>query len=318
MRTLLALLILSPMLLSGCTVQDETLILAFLQPDDAVAPSEDPQRLADALAAATGRPVELYYVDSVEIALQAVESRQADAAFVDGTAGWFGWQRLGLEVAAAALDDGRPYYEAVAWVRANSTFTTMADLEGADSCHTGLLKSAGTFMPLGWLMRNGLVERVGPDELSSIEPTLDAFFGTVGMPGSDAEPYGGYQGALRCLSEGAGDVAFGKDTTPATYCDDAPASWCLNLDEYRELANLGRVPSHPVMVDPQLDPVKKTDLVDALVALGASEDGSAVLKDVLGSAGFVAVGGSQEHLGDYAANLEHVPGMSEYVDAQVR
>lgn len=318
---LLASLLLAP-LLAGCTAEnDPVLRLAFTQPDDALEPAKRPERLAQAIANLTGRQTEVYFVQDAELALQAVQSGQADAAFVDAAAGWFAWKRLGLDAAAAFLEsDGRPYYVASAWVLNASAPQSMADLRGADSCHTGLLKSAGTFMPLGWLVREGLATRVGPDETASIEPTLDAYFGEVHMPPSDSDPYGNYQGALRCLSEGKGDVAFGKDTTPATFCGPGAAnraSWCLALADYREVQAFGQVPSHPVMVGAISD-AKRSDLVDGLVELSATDGGKALLQSVLGTKGVVPVDSAEAHLGQYAANIEHVPGMTAYVQGQIQ
>jgi ABC-type phosphate/phosphonate transport system substrate-binding protein len=323
MRVVLLAALLAAPLLAGCTADsDPVLRLAFTQPDDALEPAKHPQRLADAIQAATGRETRVYFVQSTELALQAVHSGQADAAFVDGAAGWFAWQRFGLDAVAATLEsDGRTYYVASAYVLANSTYQSMADLRGADSCHTGLLKSAGTFMPLGWLIREGLAARIGPDEITSIVPTLDEYFGTVHMPPSDADPYGNYQGALRCLSEGKGDVSFGKDTTPATFCaaNVTPrAAWCLDLAEYREVARFGRVASHPVMANPDLAADKRADLVAGLVALTSTTEGKAILKSVLNSNGMVPVDGSRAHLGEFGANVQHVPGMSKYVEGQIR
>lgn len=319
--TTLCLGLLTTAAFAGCTAQEDPILrLAFTQPDDAMEPAKRPERLAEALQAATGRQTQIYFVDNTELALQAVAAGQADAAFVDGSAGWFAWKRLGLDAAAAHLEsDGRPYYIASAWLLNASQYRSMEDLRGADSCHTGLLKSAGTFMPLGWLVREGLVARVGPDDVSSIVPTLDAFFGTPRVPPSDSDPYGNYQGALRCLSEGLGAVSFGKDTTPKSFCAATVAnraSWCRNLTEYREVVQFGRVPSHPVMVG-DLPADKREDLVNGLVGLSATEDGKSVLQSVLGTKGVVAVESAQAHLGDYAEALQHVPGMSVYVQSQI-
>lgn len=321
MRAFLLVALLAAPLLAGCTADaDPVLRLAFTQPDDALAPAKHPQRLADAIENATGRKTEIYFVGSTELALQAVDAGQADAAFVDAAAGWFAWKRFGLEAAAAQLEsDGRSYYVASAWVRNESAYQSMDDLRGKNSCHTGLLKSAGTFMPLGWLVKEGLATRVGPDEVASIQPTLDSYFGTVNMPPNDADPYGNYKGALRCLSEEKGDVAFGKDTTPATFCGPAVtdrASWCLDRAEYRELQQFGRVPSHPVMVG-DLPADKRVDLVDGLVGLSSTEEGKAVLSSVLGTKGVVRVDSTEAHLGDYADTIQHVPGINAYVEGQV-
>lgn len=194
----------------------------------------------------------------------------------------------------------------------------MEDLRGKDSCHTGLLKSAGTFMPLGWLMEQGLVSRVGPDEITSIEPTLDAFFGTPRIPRSDSDPYGNYAGAMRCLSEGLGEVAMVKDTTPVTFCGDSAnrPSWCRPLSEYRLLQEFGRVPSHPIMVG-NISDSKKENLVDGLVELGTTEEGRLLLQSILGTKGVNPVESTEAYLGEYATNVKNVPGMTEYAVGQI-
>ncbi len=320
MRAILCYALLAVPLLAGCTSEpDQVLSLAFAQPDDSLAPAKHPEQLAAAIEQATGRQTRLYLVENTELALQAVSAGQADAAFVDGAAGWFAWQRFGLAVAATSLEsDGRPYYIASAWVVNSSSYQAVADLRGADSCHTGLLKSAGTFMPLGWLIGNGYVSRVGSDEVTSIVPTLDAFFGTVTMPASDAETYGNYAGALRCLSDGTGDVAFGKDTTPASFCAGAaPQSWCLPVNDYRKLVEFGRVPSHPVMVG-DMPEAKRTDLVRGLIALSKTPEGSQILQQVLGTKGIVAIESTEAHLGEFAEAVQHVPGMSRYVEGALQ
>ena len=56
---------------------------------------------------------------------------------------------------------------------------------------------------------------------------------------------------LECLSEGYGDVAFAKDSTPGGYCaNDDPTQneeWCLDISEYIALPKFGSSPSHSIM-----------------------------------------------------------------------
>ncbi|MCA1819771.1 MAG: PhnD/SsuA/transferrin family substrate-binding protein, partial [Halobacteriales archaeon] len=266
------LALLSIPLLAGCASDDRSLRIAFSAPDEALAPPQRPARLADALTELTNRTTRVYEVTESDLLVQSVAAGQADAAFVDTASGWYGWKWLGIDVAAATLEiDGRPYYVASAWVLNGSAYHSMADLRGARSCHTGLLTSEGTFMPLAWMLDEGLVSKAGhPDEIASIEPIFAAFFtGGARIPHNEADPYGNYQGALRCLSEGLGDVAFVKDTTPATYCGPGNAArpaWCKDLGEYRRLQGFGEVPSHPLIVSPHLLPEKRQDLVRGLLA----------------------------------------------------
>lgn len=312
-------LLLAGTLAAGCTTTDDTVRLAFTVKDDDLGSPKDPNHLATALANATGRDVRIFQVDNTEAALEAVRAGQADAAIVDGTAAWVAWKVLGLEAIAAQKEsDGRTHYVATAYVLQDSPYRSMADLRGADSCHTGLMKSAGMFMPLGWLVKEGLAPVVGNrDDVASIQPTVEAYFGTATIPASDNAPYGNYQGAMECLSKGVGDVAFVKDTTPATFCaPDAkggPRDWCLPMDKYRKLQEFGRVPSHVVMVSP--GSAVKGVLASALEQVGTSEP--AVLKSVLNTGGFVGVT-TQEHLGEWSDVIAHVPGMSSYAQGQIK
>ncbi len=298
---------------AGC-VEDDELRLAFVTTDDDLAADKNPERLADWIGEHSGHPTKIHWVSNTEAVLSALNSGQVDAAFVDGAAAWFAWQRFGMDLVAADLNsDGRAYYQAVAVVRADSDYASMADLAGARSCHTGLLKSAGMFMPLGWLIDQGLATVVGdPLALESIQPTVEAYFGTATIPEAGA-PYSGYNGALQCLSEDVGDVAFVKDTTVASYCGDEPADWCLDSSEYRVLQVFGQVPSHAVLVRGDLGADKRADLADALLALNDSPEGQAILEEVLETSGLVSVT-AQEHLGDYGRNISRVPGINRYVE----
>ncbi|MGB0651777.1 MAG: PhnD/SsuA/transferrin family substrate-binding protein [Thermoplasmatota archaeon] len=323
MRTLIVAALLGA-LLAGCTTDDtDALRLAFVSTDDDADADKDPQRLADWISAETGRDTTIHWVQNTDAVLAALASGQVDAAFVDGAAGWFGWQRFDLDVIAADLNsDGRSHYVAGAVVLANSTYTSMADLAGARSCHTGLLKSAGMFMPLGWMIDNGLVAVQGADDLASIVPTVEAFFSQATIPESGA-PYSGYGGALQCLSEDVGDVAFVKDSTVAEYCDPTSDAyrgehtWCLDPSAYRMLQSFGNVPSHPVMVRNDLPTEARSALTNALLALEDSEAGRDILDDVLETDGLVATN-AQDHLGDYGRNLAKVPGIGQYVENKLQ
>ncbi len=308
--------------LAGC-VEDDQLRLVFVTTDDDLGHDKDPQRLASWVQAESGRTTKIHWVSNTEAILAALNSGQVDAAFLDGAAAWFAWQRFDMDVIAADLNsDGRAHYLAVAVVRADSDYQSMADLEGARSCHTGLLKSAGMFMPLGWLIDQGLATVVGnPDSLESIQPTAEAYFSKATIPEAGA-PYSGYNGALQCLSEDVGDVAFVKDITVFEYCTPGHAlhkqqqDWCLAPDQYRTLQVFGQVPSHSVVVRSDLAADKRADLRDALMALNGSPDGEAILRDVLETSGLIAVN-AQEHLGDYGQNLKNVPGINQYVEDQL-
>lgn len=320
-RVALPVMLLLGVILAGChaPLGDDEIILAFTQRDTDLNPDKDPQRLADWIEQETGIPTRIYFIDSESTAIEALRFGHAHAAFMDGGGAWFAWQRHGFEVIAAdQRDDGRTYYDAQAWVRNDSTIETIADFEGRTSCHTGLLKSAGMFMPLGYLIRNGYTEVVGdPDEITSIEPTARAFFHEPSIPTGRGDPFEGYNGAFRCMSEGHGEIALVRDTTWYEYCEvDNPPSWCGTRDDFRRIEpSFGAVPSHPVMVGPETSNHIREQLTNALLALNDSPTGESILRDVLETPGITQVT-TQEHLGDYSANIQHVPGFAKYAEDQ--
>lgn len=312
MRAFLITALLASVALAGCT-GDDTVRIAFVAKDTALAPTEDLDLLAAHLEEATGLNVRIDYFTSSTAALAAIKAGQADIASVDGAAGWLAWQQLGLEAfGSETRSDGRTHYMASAWVRADSDIQTVADLAGRNSCHTGATKSAGMFMPMGYLTQEGLIDWSGyPDDISQVQEGAKAFFDQAQIGGGI---YDGYEGALRCLSDGIGDVAFVRDTTPADYCAEDAKDWCLELIDYRELVQFGAVPEHPFMVGDHVP----ADVLDAISAtlfdLDESDEGRALLGAVFGTDAIVPVE-TEAHLGQYGGLLGLLPGASDYASS---
>lgn len=310
---ILALVLLTIPLFSGCFAEGDTIEIAFVAKDNATRPHEDLDRLAAFMEDETGRPVEVSFFTSSTAALQAVAAGQADVASVDGAAGWLAWQNLGLEAVASEIrSDGRTFYNAAAWVRADSDIQSVDDFEGRTSCHTGATKSAGMFMPMGYLAREGHIDASQyPDDVSQVQEMAKDFFDQPVIGGA----YGGYNGALQCLSEGVGDIAFIRDSTPEDYCADEPEPWCLGLDQYRMVLTFGQVPEHPFMVSPDLDSGTRQAIVDGLLALNDSEEGRDILDATFETGGIEAVS-TEEHLGSYGSLIGQLPGIQGYAESK--
>ena len=152
---------------------------------------------------------------------------------------------------------------------------------------------------------------------------------------------------MKCLSEGFGDVAFAKDSTIASYCDNENPSdneaWCLDMDQYVALPAFGKAPSHPVMYNPDyLDMQSRTAVLNALISLNnmmylenytmrgetytgcyditihqidssleKNQCGDEILSKVLNTPGLIRVN-TQEHLGSYSSLIVNIPGISTY------
>jgi len=321
---------------TGCLDTDEKeetskekLIIAYEIKEDYENPDENPQIMADYLANELNMDVEIYPITSEGAIIEALRFGNAHIAFMDGAAAWIGWQQYGLEALAAdQKSDGRTYYNAHAVVLKDSEMAAaylddddstdpFSLLAGKTSCHTGWLKSAGMLLPMGFLIGNGYTNVVGdPNDIESLRSTVTNFFSDDASIPDSGTTYYGYSGAVRCLSEGVGDVAFAKDSTVAGYCGNENAAdneaWCLPEDDYVLLPSYGSAPSHPVMYNPEfVDDETKVLIQDALVAMKDSDEGAAILANILGTPGVVTTD-ANTHLGSYGGLIGDVPGINSY------
>ena len=338
--------------------------IAYTVQDDYDNIDENPQHLADYLGAKLTMDVSLYPIDSEGAALEALRFGNAHLAFLDGGSAWVGWQQYDLEVMAAdQKSDGRTYYNAHAWVKADSEMAAahldddpitdpFALLEGKTSCHTGWLKSAGMLMPMGYLIGHGYANVVGDaNDVETLRNTIFNYFSDDASIPDSGTPYYGYGGAVKCLSDGTGDVAFAKDSTVASYCDNEDTNdnedWCLAMDQYVALPAFGKAPSHPVMYNPDvLDIQTRTAILNALLSMNNEQYvenmtvmgttytgcyditthevdqtspkntcGDQILNNILNTPGLVAVT-SQQHLGSYSSLISNIPGISTYFETK--
>jgi ABC-type phosphate/phosphonate transport system substrate-binding protein len=310
-----------------CEDRDNCLVIAFEVQDTYLIWDKNPQHLADKMESLTGMDVEIYPVTDSVAAIEAVDKGNADLAFMDGASAWLAWEIYGLEVLAAEQkSDGRIYYNATAWVRADSdmalaylddddTTDPFALMEGKTSCHTGWLKSAGMLIPMGYLIANGYAEVIGDaNEIESLRDTVTTFFSKNSSIPEGGTPYSSYKGALRCLSDGTGDVTLAKDSVVNSYCtgDDAE-DWCLEVDEYVMLPPFGQAPSHPALYNPDtMDEETVVKVQNALVSLNDDSEGKEILSDLLNTDGMV-ITNSTTHLGTYGAAVSNVPGIQAYL-----
>ncbi len=342
LKPIFLVLIIAAASLSGCiggeqriddggVIVPESIKIAFSIKDDYSDFDENPYRLADYLTQQIGKPVELYPITSDALALEALRFGSADMAFMDGGAGWVGWQKYGLQVAAADMNsDGNTYYQAHAWVLNGSdvadahqdgdeSTNPFALLQGKTSCHTGWLKSAGMLIPMGYLIGNNYTEVIGDTEdIESLRNTIFNFFNDDASIPESGTPYYGYSGAMKCLSDGKGEVAFAKDSTVDAYCNkevtESNEDWCLDLANYIKLPAFGNAPSHPLMYQPNsISDSDRAAIVSALVELQESEEGRSILQNILNTPGIVE-STAEQHLDSYSGLISHVPGISQYME----
>lgn len=313
----------------SCEEGKNCLTIAYQVQEDYQVWDSNPQHLADKMSILMGDDwdVEIYPVSDSGTLIEAIDKGNADIGFVDGAAAWLAWEVYDLDVLAAETkSDGRTYYNAAAWVRADSDMAAayldddpdtdpFALMEGKRSCHTGWLKSAGMLIPMGYLIGNGYAEVKGddPTHIDSLEATVYEFFSEDSSIPRGSTPYSSYKGAMRCMMDGTGDIALVKDTVYDTYCtgDDA-YEWCLDRDEVVMLEPFGQAPSHPALYNPDnMDAHDVVAVQNALAALNDDSEGSEILWDLLYTNDMVPTN-AENHLGTYGAAVSNVPGIQAY------
>ena len=173
---------------------------------------------------------------------------------------------------------------------------TLADLQGMRSCHTGYRKTAGWVVPVGVLVESGVMPVVEVNGVQNDAASVAAFFSETCAPRvvsdgpadggekwdelctgcagdcSETDPFYDYAGSLKCLADGAGDVAFTKQDTALTDPDKdnyrllCPNGGCAAVDDFAS-CNLARVPSHAVIASSELaSSPRGSEIAAALVA----------------------------------------------------
>ncbi|XP_040283641.1 uncharacterized protein LOC120997603 isoform X5 [Bufo bufo] len=173
---------------------------------------------------------------------------------------------------------------AVAVVKKSSTLQ-FNQLKGKRSCHSAVGKTAGWIAPLYKLYKKNLLLWEKPEE-KSFEKAASEFFSVSCAPGakeenlckqcagkedkckrSPGELYYGDEGALRCLREDKGDVAFLEDIALSGQDLDnfellCPDNTKSPLSEQKH-CHFGKVPSHAVVTRSTGD--KSKDIIEYLL-----------------------------------------------------
>ncbi|XP_074009750.1 melanotransferrin isoform X1 [Numenius arquata] len=254
--------------------------------------------------------------ETKEQCMELIQRKEIDAVVLGGADIYTAGKIYGLVPAAGesySADDNSSAYYAVVLVKRNSSNAfTISDLKGKKSCHTGLGRTAGWNIPIGMLIKRGIIKTRDCD----IPQAVSEFFSASCVPSakqenypaklcqlcigdnsgnnkcsaSSQERYYSYSGAFRCLAQDSGDVAFVKHSTVFENTDGKNTeSWAQNLKsgdfqllclngaraEVTQFAecHLARVPAQAVMVHPDTSVFALYGLLDkAQVYFGNSSN----------------------------------------------
>ena len=328
-------------IVSGCIGENDhpdkdriSLTIAFEVSPNMLEDGSSPEIFADYISEISKFDITINTVDSKVAMLEALRFGNVDIAYMDSGNAWIGWNEYGTEVLAAdQKSDGRSYYNANAWVLndsdmaiahldSNELTNPFSLMESKASCHTGWLDSVGMMLPMGFLLGLGYANVLGdPNDIESLRGTIHGYFSDDSSIPDPGTPYYGESGALKCLSEGAGDIAFAKDNSIQDFCpigDESPREdWCLENSRYVALPSFAKAPSDVFVYNPDyLDNETLEDLTELLTSLDEDTDSSEILSNTFGTSGVVRTN-SDDHLGIYSSFVTSIPGISAYfVDEQ--
>lgn len=258
--TLLALLAAAPALAQGTEVP-EGLVLGMVpfHESDRLIRSLDP--LAEMLSERLGRPVSATVATAPEALVEGLRSRKVDVGIFGPFALVLAEQRAEAIVILNSIRNGRDSYRAQFIVRADSGIESLADLKGKVWAVPGLTSTSGYLFP-----RLALAE-AGVDGLTDVT--------VVNMVTHDATVMAVYYGDadFGTTFENAQDVLVGE--LPDVH------------EKVKVLYVTDSIPNDGVVVRKELHPDLSEEIQQALIAIGETEEGSALLTELFRVTGFV-------------------------------
>ncbi len=302
-RNYIIALTLLTLLLLGCQVQTQEarpFTIGFIPAERASELTPKAEQLASFLEQELKVEVEVVVPTSYEPLMEGLRFAHIDAAFMDSGPGWLAHKSAGAEVVLAELKNGNPFYYGEVFTTKDSGLASLEDAVGKRIAFTSWTGSSGFILPMGTMVKRGLVTVEG-DDFASLEKALQDQFESYNVAG-------GYEQALTLLADGKVDIAGGAHDAPEKFLSEEDQAKIVTLER------LGKVPSHPIMVGQHLPEEFKSKFVTAMLKLNMPENVH-IIKELYGVDGLVATS-TQDHLGDFGPAFEALTGIQDKVLAK--
>ena len=239
-----------------------------------------------------GIEVDIQIPTSYESIIEGLRFGHIDAAIMDTGPGWLAHSKSGAEVIMAEVTNGRIYYQATAWVSVdNDDIDSIDDTLGKKVSFTSKTGSSGFVRPFGALTSQGYVTVEG-DDVAALDAAISDAFESHSFPNS-------YGGAADLLARGLVDVAFGNDRLPTYLPEDQQ-----NL--IKPAFVIGPVPSHVLVVSPDMSENTKKALLDAMLMLNTEQYSDILF--ALYKAEAMLPTTTMQHMGDFGKSIDSLPG----------
>ncbi|MFN7171353.1 MAG: phosphate/phosphite/phosphonate ABC transporter substrate-binding protein [Fimbriimonadaceae bacterium] len=285
-------------LLSGCnqpaettetvvteeTIQTPTrLVFAFQRQKDPTQLQDDAELVGTLLEEELEMSVDVLVPTSYGATVQALISNRAQVAYLSSLPFLLASREAPVEILLVEERDGKPDYDSVLVVAADSPIQSLEDLRGQRIAFTSPTSASGYVFPFAYFVEQGLIEKGGKP---------DSFFGQASFAGS-------YDQALMAVVRGQADVAAVSDYT----MEGPGADRYLSPEDrvkLRILARVPNVPTHLIAIRSDLPAELKEQIKRTLLDLSTNEPER--LKDVYGAAVLVEPAG--DHIAGAKAALE--------------
>ncbi len=260
----------------------ETLTFAFQPQENPDALAPDVEALADYMTEKTDIKSEVFLPTSYASVVEALRSDNADVAYFSGWPYLVAHREAGVELVAAEVRNGNPFYHSQWYVAKDSGIETLSDLKGKSVAFTSPTSTSGYLFPVAKMIEETEMETGGDPK---------KFFSQVIYAG-------GYEQALKSLVHGKVDAAAVSDYAFDQY---------LTEDEragIRVLSRQGPVPTHGIAVRSELPDEVKDKIKTAILDLNKPEN-QALLESIYG-AKELAARSHDEHVAPLEEALELV------------